>query len=178
MSSQFFLLDSADLARPSLSETPDNIDDHPIGLQRKYKELYDNLLKDFAGLPKASQNINHDNYAVVNVAPALVPNPYLPSFRIFVYNTTGIAYTPGDLGHNAQLDSEATETHGTDNRLSDLAASLCANPANENTWRCKLDQPWHSNESSPSRENRLWTPLGYAQVSATRWIGDASNLCE
>ena len=168
---QFFLLNSADITRPSLSEDSHNTDDDSAGFKRKHKELYDTLLKDFSGLPKASQNINHDNYGVVNVAPAVVPNPYLPSFRIFVYNITGTEYTPEDLDSSARLRSDDTESNRGGNHVSGLAASRCASPPDENTWRCRLNRPWHSNESAPSRTNRMWSPLGYAQVSVFRWFG-------
>ena len=66
--------------------------------QRKKKDLYGTLLKEFAQMRKSIEKIDHDNYAVVNVAPSVVPNPYLPSFRIFSYNISGPAYLPGELG--------------------------------------------------------------------------------
>lgn len=163
MASQFFLLDAVDIAKPNSSETSESINDHPAASKHKHKELYDTLLKDFAGLPKPSQGINHDNYVAINVAPAVVPNPYLPSFRIFVYNITGTPYTPREPGRHAQ--EEGGEAQRSVNRLSDFTAPLCANPAARETWRCKLDEPWHSNETAPSRTKRLWSPVGYAQVS-------------
>ncbi|KAJ7771372.1 hypothetical protein DFH07DRAFT_953545 [Mycena maculata] len=31
------------------------------------------------------------------------------------------------------------------------------------TWKCKLNESWHSDPDAPSRSNQLWTPLGYVQ---------------
>ena len=50
-------------------------------------DLCDALLKDFADLPKAGKT-DLSNYGVINVSPPVVPNPYLPTFRVFSYNIT------------------------------------------------------------------------------------------
>lgn len=153
---QFFLLDAEQLSRrPNASSTLD--DDVGVAKHNK-KELYRLLLQEFSQLPKA-QNLDHDNYGVVNVAPPLVPT-YLPSFRIFVYNTTGELYDPGHLGEDEHEQPGGLRT------MKDVAGPLCADVEYENTWRCQLNKPWYSNPRSPSRTNTLWTPLGYAQV---RW---------
>nr|VWO95495.1 RFX-type winged-helix domain-containing protein [Ganoderma boninense] len=148
----FFLLDAEQFARPR------NMTFAPIHetttLKGKKKELYKTLMQEFSDLPKY-QNLDHDNYGVVNVAPPVVPT-YLPSFRIFTYNTTGEHFEPGHLGEDEQPERPPRS-------MKDLVDSLCADEAYENTWRCKLGKPWHSNRRSPSRTNRLWTPLGYAQ---------------
>lgn len=151
---QFFLLDAEDLSRRR-NETSAS-DDGATVLKHNKKELYRLLLEEFGELPKA-ENLDHDNYGVVNVAPSLVPT-YLPSFRIFVYNTTGEPYDPGHLGEDAQQP-------GRSRTMRDVAGPLCADAEYAHTWRCHLTQPWHSNPKSPSRTNSLWTPLGYAQVS-------------
>ena len=150
---QFFLLDANELSRPrnmSLSS-----DDSVSMLKHKKKELYKLLMQEFADLPKY-ENLDHDNYGVVNVAPPVVPT-YLPSFRIFTYNTTGEPYQPGHLGEDEQPGRPPRS-------MKDVAGPLCADEAYANTWRCKLTQPWHASPRSPSRMNTLWTPLGYAQV--------------
>ena len=123
-------------------------------LKHNKKELYRLLVEEFSDLPKV-ENLDHDNYAVVNVAPSVVPT-YLPSFRIFVYNHTGEAYDPGHLGVDAQP--------GRSRSMKDVAGALCDDPEYADTWRCHLTEPWHSDPRSPSRTNALWTPLGYAQV--------------
>ncbi|TBU49566.1 Metallo-dependent phosphatase-like protein [Dichomitus squalens] len=148
----FFLLDANQLSRPrNMSSTSDN---GISTLKQKKKELYKTLMQEFSDLPKY-ENLDHDNYGVVNVAPPVVPT-YLPSFRIFTYNTTGEPYEPGHLGEDEQPGR-------TPRSMKDVAGPLCADEAYENTWRCKLTQPWHSSPRSPSRRNTLWTPLGYAQ---------------
>lgn len=124
-------------------------------LKSKKKELYKTLMQEFSNLPKY-ENLNHDNYGVVNVAPPVVPT-YLPSFRIFTYNTTGEPYEAGHLGEDEQPERPPRSMKG-------LVDVLCADEAYEKTWRCNLSKPWHSSPKSPSRTNRLWTPLGYAQV--------------
>ncbi len=149
---QFFLLDAEYLSRRrNVSLTSD---DEAAVFKHNKKELYRLLLEEFSDLPKA-QNIDHDNYGVVNVAPPVVPT-YLPSFRIFVYNHTGELYDPGHLGEDAQP--------GGSRSMRDVAGELCNEPEYENSWRCHLTQPWHSSPKSPSRTNTRWTPLGYAQV--------------
>ena len=151
---QFFLLDAQALSRRhNASLTSGN---EATVLKHNKKELYRLLLQEFADVPKA-ENLDHDNYGVVNVAPSLVPT-YLPSFRIFVYNTTGELYEPGHLGR------DSFERRTRSRSMRDVAGQLCDDVEYANTWRCKLTQPWHSNPRSPSRENMLWTPLGYAQV--------------
>lgn len=129
------------------------LDEDGSHIEKHKRELYKALLEDFADLPKASKNMSYDDYAVVNVAPSVVPNPYLPSFRIFTYNITGTPYDPrrvnrGEVGMKSR----------------DLQSALCTEPSFNSSWGCRLTQPWHSNPDSPSRTNRLWSALGYAQV--------------
>jgi len=111
-------------------------------------------LEDFGTLPKKAKESEIDDYAVVNVAPSVVPNPYLPSFRIYSYNTTE--------GKGA---SGQKRRHGH-RRASDGNNATCKSDKYADTWRCHLNQEWHSDAKSPSRSNRQWTPLGYAQVGA------------
>ena len=151
---KFFLLDAEQLSHGrNVSSTSGH---EATVLKHNKKELYKLLLQEFSDLPKA-QNMDLDNYGVVNVAPSVVPT-YLPSFRIFVYNSTGEPYDPGHLGD----DNSDRRTRSRSMR--DVAGALCDDVEYATTWRCKLTKPWHSNPRSPSRENMLWTPLGYAQV--------------
>ncbi|CDO76280.1 hypothetical protein BN946_scf184470.g38 [Trametes cinnabarina] len=164
---QFFLLDAQQLGnstiqrRDKLYEADLKGQDEdealpPTVLKHPKKQLYKLLLQEFSDLPRA-QNLNHDNYAVVNVAPSVIPT-YLPSFRIFAYNATGEAYRPGLLG-------SGDGRRGTSSLLKALSGGLCDEEEYANSWRCHLGQPWHSSPESPSRTNRLWTPLGYAQYT-------------
>lgn len=136
---QFFFLEANDL----------ELGDRQTASKQK-DDLFDTLIADFGAMPKA-KNTNLDNYAVVNVAPAVVPNPYLTSFRIFSYNATG---SPTSLGRN----------HGHKRGGGKNKEALCKLDEYRDTWKCHLNDSWHSDPNSPSRSNRLWTPLGYTQV--------------
>ncbi|KAG6919426.1 hypothetical protein DXG01_006309 [Tephrocybe rancida] len=116
--------------------------------------LYTTLLQEFAALPTDPKKMDYAEYAVVNTAPPIVPNPYLPSFRIFSYNVTGAESRP-----KASKDRK----HG--HRRGDRGdkAVYCKVKKNRETWKCFLNETWYSDPESPSRTNKLWTPLGYAQ---------------
>ncbi|KAH6917815.1 endopolyphosphatase [Coprinopsis sp. MPI-PUGE-AT-0042] len=115
--------------------------------------LYETLITEFAALPVPKRK-EMDNYAVVNVAPAVVPNPYLPSFRVFTYNITDPSY-----------DAQKKRHHG--HRRGDRGDKdvHCKQPEWKNSWRCHLTQPWHSDKTAPSRRNQQWSLLGYAQYN-------------
>ncbi|KAJ7498910.1 hypothetical protein FB451DRAFT_1014537, partial [Mycena latifolia] len=137
-SSQFFFLEANDL---ELIEPP---------TVKNNDGLFETLLADFAAMPKA-KNVNLDNYAVINVSPSVVPNPYLPSFRVFSYNVTGAP--TNRLGRK----------HGHHRGDGKDKATQCKLDAYRETWKCQLNESWHSDPDAPSRSNQLWTPLGYAQ---------------
>lgn len=126
--------------------------------KKKHRELYNTLLKTFVRIEKTSKELNHDDYAVVNVAPSVVPNPYLPSFRIFSYNITGEPYVPGDGATDEEVQEGGTVVPAHRLGCDELEAE-------DRPWRCELTKRWNSNPNSPSRRNGLWTPLGFAQVS-------------
>lgn len=117
--------------------------------------LFDSLIDDFGELPK-KRKTELDNYGVVNVSPSVVPNPFLPSFRIYTYNIT-------HAGDNMNMTKKKKRKHGH-RRGEGNKADLCKKKANKDSWRCKLDKPWHSDPDAPSRTNTLWSPLGFAQV--------------
>lgn len=126
---------------------------------RVWRELYETLLTEFAALPKESKNVSMDDYAVVNVSPPVVPNPYLPTFRIFTYNVTG---------GSDQVTSITKERHHGHRRGNHGNKDVhCKTEPYENSWKCHLNETWHSDPESPSRSNKLWTPLGYAQVKCS-----------
>lgn len=128
----------------------------------KHENLYQTLLDDFSTLPKSPKKIDMDNYAIINVSPPVVPNPYLPTFRIFAYNTTG----PDSKSSTSPADAEkdAKRKHGHKHGDHGNKASQCKSEEYQNTWKCKLNEPWFSDPKAPSRHNTKWTPLGYAQV--------------
>jgi endopolyphosphatase len=152
LSSQFFLLEASDLEFSSESDpTPaDNI------TSKGHNGLFDTLVNDFSKLPKKGKT-DHGNYGVVNVAPSVVPNPFLPSFRIYTYNITQAR----DSGNIKKKKSKRKHGH---RRGDGDKQKLCKKKKYEDSWRCKLDQRWHSDPDAPSRINSLWSPLGYAQV--------------
>lgn len=160
---QFFFLEADDLANEPRQVSLGSEDE--VDATKKRKELYNGLLRDFAELPKSSQNTSHGDYGVVNVAPSVVPNPYLPSFRIFTYNTTGSPYNPGHLGEEEQLVPRDGNRKLSTQRLDDVESPRCDLRGNMTIEACRPSRNWHSSPQSPSRTNRLWTLLGYAQVS-------------
>lgn len=115
-------------------------------------ELYDSLMEEFSDLP-ASPKL--DNYAIVNVAPAVVPNPYLPAFRIFSYNVTD---TEDSSMQKAFRRKRGGRRHG--------GHVNCKSPEHQKTWQCHLGKEWYTDEDSPSRRNQRWSPIGYAQVGS------------
>jgi endopolyphosphatase len=161
VSSSFFFLETTDLDFPA--ETSPAFQQSPG--TASHADLYDSLVEDFAQLPKAKKT-DHDDYAVVNVAPAVVPNPYLPSFRVFSYN----------ISSGPRLDRPDGLTGGKRKpghhrgKKGDKKA-LCKQAEYRDTWKCHLNERFNSDPSAPSRTNELWTPLGYAQVKRVRtWI--------
>ncbi|KAG2141710.1 Metallo-dependent phosphatase-like protein [Suillus bovinus] len=136
--------------------------------------MFEALMADFKALAKRSKHLNYDDYAVVNVSPSLVPNPYLPSFRVFSYNISGLGSTTvGAVGEDEYLLMTKKERasrwkhlpyrHGNDGN----DGRQCTSAEYRDSWRCKF-RPWRSDSHAPSRQNTLWTPLGYAQYYMPR----------
>lgn len=118
-------------------------------------DLFDTLIQEFSALPTKPKELDYGNYAVVNVAPPVVPNPYLPSFRVFSYNSSA--------GENARTKGKKRR-HGHKRGDHGNKAAHCKLKENRDTWKCYLNESWYSDPKSPSRSNQLWSPLGYAQV--------------
>ncbi|KAJ2931588.1 hypothetical protein H1R20_g5383, partial [Candolleomyces eurysporus] len=126
--------------------------------------LYDVLLNEFKALP-APKKVNYDEYVVVNVAPSVVPQ-YLPSFRIFSYNVTETRENVEQKKKKKKRSKKPPKRkHGHRRGDGGNKTSLCKKPKYENSWKCHLDEPWNSDEDSPSRTNTFWSPLGYAQYN-------------
>ncbi|KAJ7890789.1 Metallo-dependent phosphatase-like protein [Mycena leptocephala] len=111
----------------------------PVTTIGSQEDLFETLLTDFAAMPKA-KDIKLDHYAVINVSPSVLP--------VFSYNITGDAVT--------SLKRKQGHHHG---KSKDKQAQ-CKLDAYRETWRCQLNEPWHSDPDAPSRSNQLWTPLG------------------
>jgi len=130
------------------------------------KGLFEGIMDNFSNIPK-TRKTNLDNYAVINVSPSVVPNPYLPSFRIFAYNITdgaGFAAqhdnSPSDERVRAFKDRVPKHPRGG---KAGNKNKLCKEKEHKNSWKCRLREPWHTDEEAPCRKNTLWSPLGYAQ---------------
>lgn len=149
---QFFFLDAEDLHTFPKLDTKKS--EHGNSKVRSGGTFYGSLLEEFSSLPKSPKMTD---YAAVNVAPAVVPNPYLPAFRVFSYNITGAGGEPHMVNQRRKHGEHRNDRNNT---------ASCEHPDYQKTWRCHLDQPWNSDENSPSRSNQRWSPLGYAQVSA------------
>lgn len=133
--------------------------------------LFRTLIADFSEIPEPLEDTHYDSYAVVNVNSAIVPNPYIPSFRIFTYNTTGLSGFVKDIGSDPYLQTmKATQRRRALNHEQVRASKKpkCERKKSRNTWRCHFDKPWHSDSESPSRRNSLWSPLGFAQFYMPR----------
>lgn len=157
----FYFVEAADL---DVSSEENRIPSHSFE-----GTIFETLMADFEALVKRSKDLNYDDYAVVSVSPSLVPNPYLPSFRVFSYNISGLgSMTVGAVGEDeyfllTKKDRASRWKHlpyrhgndGNDNRQ-------CMDAGYRDSWRCKL-RPWRPDSHAPSRQNTLWTPLGYAQ---------------
>ncbi|KAG6821271.1 hypothetical protein H0H93_002381 [Arthromyces matolae] len=127
-------------------------DKNKFSVLRSATPLYDTLLREYAALPL--KKLNHDEYTVVNIAPSVVPNPYLPSFRIFAFNVTGERY-------NYKVNKG--REHGHQRGDGGDKDKKCLLKKYKNTWKCYLNETWNSDPESPSRSNKQWSPLGYAQ---------------
>ncbi|KAI0759898.1 Metallo-dependent phosphatase-like protein [Irpex lacteus] len=204
-------------------------EDDTVSVSGKHRELYKSLLKDFNHISKkSSKKLDYDALTVVNVGPSVVPNPYLPSFRIYAYNLSGEGYAPSsvgieggdagysindeddddenledleldsdedeeeadwirdgftsyDEGENGLVEEEATQVHGgqeveVGHHLGDYVnrESWCPT-GKQQSWACLLTERWHSSPRSPSRTNRLFTPLGYAQYYLPDMNGTAKK---
>ncbi|KAG0709642.1 hypothetical protein DFH29DRAFT_869942 [Suillus ampliporus] len=132
--------------------------------------IFKTVMADFEALVNTSGHLNYDDYGVVNVSPALVPNPYLPTFRVFSYNISGLrSLTVGAVGEDEYLQMTKMDRasrwkrlpyrHGNDGN----DARQCMSATYRDSWRCKF-HAWRSDSHAPSRQNSLWSPLGYAQM--------------
>lgn len=150
---QFFFLHTEDLNLP-LEERVETA---------KKDSLVKTLMNDFGMLPKEGKT-DLDEYAIINVSPSVVPNPYLPSFRVYAYNVTEVdELVYGEKQQRWKTSSKRNHGH----RRSEKGGGQvdCKKKENRDTWECRPKKPYHAHAESPSRMNQLWSPLGYAQVS-------------
>ena len=125
----------------------------------KKHKLHKTLRKDFKDIPK-KKKIDLDEWAVVNVSPSVVANPYLPALRVFTYNVTSYNAGTEEVEKQKRKGSKRKHSHRGGKPKN------CKKKKNRERWECRTRrEDWHSDEEAPSRTNRLWTPLGYTQVS-------------
>jgi endopolyphosphatase len=123
-------------------------------------ELYETLLRDFKHLPGESDEEKLDGLAVINVAPSVVPNPFVPGLRIFSYNVSA----------DGLMEPRKKREHGHRRGRKGDKESICKEKPYDRSWKCRLKEIWHSDHDAPSRKNQALTPLGYAQVQwLLRW---------
>jgi len=170
----FFFLTTEDMILP-------DEDEDSLQAWRKRESLAETLMNDFGELPSAKKT-DLDEYAVINVSPSVVPNPYLPSFRVFAYNITGapvIRQEGQGTDDDTTIDAEkkkkkgSKRKHGHGHPKKDKNID-CSKKEYRDTWACRPKKPYHASEDSPSRENQLWTPLGYAQYWMPN-VGEANG---
>lgn len=146
------------------------------------------LLKDFQDL-REKNRVHHNDYIIVNVGPSVVPE-YFPSFRVYQYNITGYDQQPVPRASQLSWTSDSWQEQENEEKImveqeggsvaendSGLAGGSkrkhghrhperpdCSKKENKVLWACRPWGPRHSSNESPSRTNRLWSLLGYAQV--------------
>lgn len=134
-------------------------DENKHGELNVKRGLFETLIQEFSALPESA---NYDDYAVVNVGPSVVPNPYIPTFRIFSYNITEVDV--GSQNTEKGQEKESKRKHGHHRGHQENKTTICESKEYQDTWRCHLDNRWYSDPAAPSRSNGRLTPLGYAQV--------------
>lgn len=133
------------------------------------KGLFDCIIDNFETLPKTKKNVNLDDYGVISVSPSVVPNPYLPTFRIFTYNITDhysarTGAPPAVERAQVPLKDRGPKHPRSGGGEAGDKKKLCKEKEHRDSWKCMLHEPWYSDDEAPSRKNTLWSPLGYAQV--------------
>ncbi|KAG5643953.1 hypothetical protein DXG03_009304 [Asterophora parasitica] len=139
--------------------------------KKKHVTLYDELLEEYSTIPTKAKDLDFAEYAVINVAPPVVPNPYLPSFRIFSYNVSGTD------GARRAPKTTGKRRHGHKRGEHGNREALCKLKKNRETWKCFLNETWYSDPGAPSRSNQQYTPLGYAQVCHARTDKVRALIC-
>jgi endopolyphosphatase len=126
--------------------------------------LYETLMEEFSHLPKESEEEKLDGLAVINEAPSVVPNPYVPGLRIFSYNVS-----------SEEVKQTKKRNHGHQRGRKGDKDKHCKEEPYRSSWKCHLSEKWYSDADAPSRKNQQWTPLGYAQVKTVDWSSCAET---
>jgi len=134
---------------------------HPKEENTRYKSkknLFQILMRSFARLEKPSQ-LDLDTFSVIHTSPSVVPNPYLPTLRVWSYNVSGL----GVVGLTAASERIGRK-NGSKGKDARPSKKRCKRREDKYKWWCQLPKrPWYSDENAPSRKNGPLTPLGYVQ---------------
>ena len=120
--------------------------------------LSETLRKDFGNMP-STRHLKLKDYAVLNVAPSIIPT-YYPGVRIFQYNITGL----DDESEERELLKKKKKKKGGRHHRHGEPKDDCDLPENEDKPHCAFKHlPRYYDKNSPSRRNGPLTPLGYTQ---------------
>lgn len=151
---------------------------------KKGDRLKESLMNSFGGLP-AQPLLKQKDYAVINVAPSIVP-AYLPAARVFSYNISGVTLDPEVRLRKPvtklpqdEDDEEVEETEEEGGILLEFdedgylkkkkgkkggKKDDCKKPENEDKPHCVFKRkPRYSSPQSPSRTNTGLSLLGFTQ---------------
>ncbi|KAF9259533.1 endopolyphosphatase [Marasmius fiardii PR-910] len=162
----FFFLEAGDLEL-ELDEQDKRSADPEIDINTDTDDfLFNAIIDDFSTLPGLSK-VKLGDFAVINVSPPVVPNPYLPTFRIFSYNISGVEtmadLAAGKMEMKTKMKGGKRKPGHHRGKHGDKSI-YCSEEPFRMSWKCHLsNDSWHSDPESPSRKNQLWTPTGYAQ---------------
>jgi len=144
------------------------------GFKSKKKELYSMLMKSFSKLDDTAK-LNMDTYSIIHTSPSIVPNPYLPSMRVWGYNVSGLDLN-SETVREADGGAHPSEAEDGTNKKKkkkkkpkepDTARpgkKRCKKLEDKYKWWCQLpEREWFTDEDAPSRKNGPLSPLGYTQ---------------
>ncbi len=146
----------------------DEDDDSLRVWKKKRKTLAETLMSDFSELPSAKKT-DLDEYAVINVSPSVVPNPIpadVPCVRVQYYGGRRL------LDRTKTLSKREKKKMKESKRNMDIATRRRTKILIVRRRNIEIPGPVDPRNRTmrartrPSRINQLWTPLGYAQVSA------------
>ncbi|KAI6035383.1 hypothetical protein F5J12DRAFT_902200 [Pisolithus orientalis] len=132
-------------------------------LTKHAASLFDMLIADFLRLPGPKDEIDYGDYAVVNVNPSVVPNPYVPTFRAYVYNVTGLTdIGVREVGMSGHYGGVGFRGSPDCQRKSGNRAVKCeGGPERDELGGCGVDFDCKVHVGSPSRRNvsdSYWMP--------------------
>ena len=176
-------LDMFFIQESSLAASTEDFDTHTSGKSVLMKPIEEDLRLDFESLP-GSARTNMNYYSTFYVAPSVVPT-YLPSVRVWTYNTTpvhdnrpGLFSTPAEE-RQALLDFVLYDSCEVGDPDPDCAEDAPRAPVQDTVETLKKGRkhsrpkhrkkhrhgrlPRYASPHSPSRTNTFLTPLGYSQ---------------